>query len=204
MTDFDADGLTDVYLAQNSYSPRREIGRLDGGISVLLLGQEDGRLAAVPFRQSGLVVPGDAKSVVINDLNGDDWPDVVVGVNDSEVLAFEHQRVEGRRLAQVRLVGRAGNPTAAGARVTVTRSDGRKQTAEVHAGSGYLSQQSPSLWFGLGSNARIASIDVRWPDGQSTRHTPKAGELSIKLSQPSATPRAKTAPAAAAGRPTGG
>ena len=37
MTDFNADGFTDVYLVQNSYSPRREIGRWDGGISVLLL-----------------------------------------------------------------------------------------------------------------------------------------------------------------------
>ncbi len=183
MTDFNADGLTDAYLVQNSYSSRREIGQLNGGISVLLLGKENGQLAVAPFVQSGLVVPGDAKSVVTSDLNGDNWPDVVVGVNDAEVLAFENQRVEGRRMAMVRLVGRSGNHTAVGARVTVNRSDGQKQTAEVHAGGGYLSQQSPSLWFGLGANARISSIDVRWPDGQTSRHTPKPDELRIVIRQ---------------------
>ena len=44
MTDFNADGFTDVYLVQNSFSPRREIGRWDGGISVLLAGQQNGQL----------------------------------------------------------------------------------------------------------------------------------------------------------------
>lgn len=186
MTDFDADGLTDAYIVQNLYSARREIGQLDGGISVLLLGQENGHLAAPPFRRTGLVVPGDAKSVVVNDLNGDNWPDVVVGVNNAEVVAFENQRIEGRRMASVRLVGHPGNPTAVGARVTLHRTDSRKQTAEVAAGGGYLSQQPSTLWFGLGPSGQIASIDVRWPDGQTTRHTPKPNELKVQLTQPAA------------------
>jgi hypothetical protein len=184
MTDFNADGFTDVYLVQNSYSPRHEIGRWDGGISVLLTGQPDGRLSVVPFAESGLVVPGDAKSTVLSDLNGDGWPDVVVGVNDSNVLAFENQCLAGRRVAAVRLRGRAGNPTAVGSRVTLVRSDGVRQAAEVQAGGGYLSQQSPTLWFGLGETAQIGSIEVRWPDGKTTRHTPPPDELPVTIAQP--------------------
>ena len=174
LTDLNADGLTDAYLVQNFYSSRREIGWLNGGISVLLLGKENGQLEALPYAQSGLIVPGDAKSVVINDLNGDDWPDVVVGVNNGDMLAFENQRVDGNRMALVRLDGRPGNPTAIGARVTVIRSDGRKQTAEVQAGGGYLSQQSPSLWFGLGST-RTNSVDrsplAGWSDNSTHPET---------------------------------
>ena len=117
LTDLDADGLCDVYLVQNLYSPRRQIGRMDGGISVLLLGQEDGSLATVSSQHAGLVVPGDAKSVVSADVNSDGWPDLVLGVNNAPAMVFEHQHVEERRMATVRLRGKPGNPTGIGARV---------------------------------------------------------------------------------------
>jgi hypothetical protein len=187
MCDFDADGFTDVYLVQNSFSPRREIGRWDGGISVLLTGSTDGRLSPAPFVASGLVVSGDAKSAVVTDLNGDAWPDMVVGVNNSDVMAFENQGVPGRRQAVIRLRGRAGNPTAVGSQVSVTRDDGVRQSAEVQAGGGYLSQQSWALWFGLGEGAQIDAIEVRWPDGKSTRHQPESSETNIVITQPAAT-----------------
>jgi hypothetical protein len=182
MTDFNGDGFTDVYLAQNSYAPRREIGRWDGGISLLLSGQGDGKLSAVPFRASGLLVPDDAKSAVVSDLNGDTWPDVVVGVNDGEVAAFENQGLDGRRVATVRLQGRRGNPTGVGSRVTLIRSDGVRQTAEVQAAGGYLSQQPARLWFGL-ADARITSVEVRWPDGETTHYSPQPGELEISINK---------------------
>lgn len=184
LSDFNADGLTDAYIAQNLYAPRREIGRMDGGMSVLLLGREDGDFATAPPVESGLVVPGDAKSVVSTDVNGDGWPDLVVGVNDAPVLVFENQHVAGRRLAAVRLRGRPGNPTGVGARVTLRRSDGRTQMAEVQAGGGYLSQQSATLYFGLGESSDVASVDVRWPDGQSSRYVPEPNELVIEIEQP--------------------
>jgi hypothetical protein len=117
-------------------------------------------------------------------LNEDGWPDVVVGVNDANVMAFENQGVTGRRVAGVHLRGRAGNPTGIGSRVSLVRNDGVRQTAEVQAGGGYLSQQSPTLWFGLGETAQIASIEVRWPDGSTTKRTAKPDELSVEIAQP--------------------
>jgi hypothetical protein len=189
MNDFNADGYSDAYLVQNLFSTRREIGHWGGGVSLLLVGNGDGQLTAAPPYESGLIVPEDAKSAVVTDLNGDHWPDIVVGVNDSKVIAFEHQQVANARIASVRLNGRPSNPTAIGARVTVERSDGIRQTAEVQAGSGYLSQQSQAHWFGLGPTAQIASVEVRWPDGESTRHPPRVDESAITISQPGSAPR---------------
>ena len=157
---------------------------MDGGMSVLLLGGEDGHLTAAAAIESGLIVPGDAKSLVAPDVNQDGWPDVVVGMNDAPVMAFENQKVAGRRMASVRLVGRSGNPTGVGSRVRVERSDGWSQTAEVQAGGGYLSQQPATLYFGLGRDNQIVAVEVRWPDGQLTRYTPKPGELEIEIRQP--------------------
>jgi hypothetical protein len=135
-------------------------------------------------RESGLILPEDAKSAVISDINGDGLPDIVVGINDSNVIAFEHGGVKDRRILSVRLKGKSGNPTAVGARVTVVRDDGLRQTAEVAAGGGYLSQQSPTLWFGLGPAAAAESIEVRWPDGKSSRHTPRPDDATITIAQP--------------------
>jgi enediyne biosynthesis protein E4 len=183
MSDFNGDGHTDAYLAQNCFAMRRELGYIDGGVSILLEGNEKGQFKEVMPRESGLVVPGDAKSAVAADINGDNWPDLVVGVNNAPLVAFQNERVDGRRMASVRLRGRAGNPTAVGARVSLRRSDGLVQTAEVAAGGGYLSQQPPSLYFGLGDSASIERLDIRWPDGQSTTHRP-AGETAIQITQP--------------------
>jgi hypothetical protein len=63
---------------------------------------------------------------------------------------------------------RLSNRDGIGARVTVT-AGGRRQTREVHAGSGYLSCNDKRLHFGLGRSPRADRIEVRWPGGGVTR-----------------------------------
>ena len=53
-------------------------------------------------------------------------------------------------------------------------SNGIKQTAEVTAGGGYLSQNGGELFFGLGQS-RAKQIEVRWPDGMTSVHEAPAG-----------------------------
>jgi hypothetical protein len=179
MEDIDTDGSTDIYVVHNFYSPAPETGRMDGGLSLLLKGDGKGSFAPVWPDASGLIVPGDAKSLTVTDLNGDQRPDFVVGVNNGETLAFENRSSAGNPLV-VRLSGAPGNPTAIGARVTVELSNGVNQTAEVTAGGGYLSQNGGELFFGLG-DSQVKQIVVRWPDGTSSEHAaPAAGRALIK------------------------
>jgi len=170
LTEVDGDGNADIYLVQNFHSPQRETGHMDGGVSQLLLGHGDGTFAPIAPHRSGLVVPGDAKGLTTTDLNGDGWPDFVVAVNNDRIRAFENRGSSKNRVTNIALRGPPGNPTAIGSRVTVTVDDGTKQTAEVHAGGGYLSQSSSTLTFGLGETARNIEIEVRWPDGTMTTH----------------------------------
>ena len=186
LDDFNADGYSDAIIVQNSYAPRRETGRMDGGMGLMLAGDGAGNLEAVSPMKSGLVIPGDAKSLVVTDLDGNGWQDLVVGITDEPVMVFENQGVEGRKLVHVQLKGTKGNPTAVGARVTLLRSDGVQQAAEIYAGSGYLSQSASDLYFGLGADAAAESIIVQWPDGQVSEHVPQAGEYKIELSHPTA------------------
>jgi len=106
---------------------------------------------------------------------------LVAARNEGRVLYFSTTRDSGEdewderapTAFWIRLSGRAGNPYAAGARVTVTYHDGSTVAAEVHAGSGHASQSSPSLMFQLGQASGwsdVNSIEVRWPDGDVTHH----------------------------------
>lgn len=63
-----------------------------------------------------------------------------------------------------RLQGVKSNPDAVGARVTIETASG-KQTRSVQAGSGFLSQHSKELFFGLGRAHGPVNATIRWPSG---------------------------------------
>jgi enediyne biosynthesis protein E4 len=182
--DFDGDGRADIFAVQNSFSPIPSVGRFDGGLGQMLRGDGRGGFTAVPHAQSGLVVPGDAKALAVADLDGDGWPDFLVTRNDSTTLAFRNRGVPGRRSFRVVLRGAAGNPDAVGARVTVEYSDGSQLSAEVHAGSGYMSQSSAPCFFGFPESNPPRKIRVRWPSGAATDSEFAGTAGSVVLSAP--------------------
>ncbi|MDQ8185655.1 FG-GAP-like repeat-containing protein [Pelagicoccus sp. SDUM812002] len=182
--DFDGDGHADLYAVQNSHAAHPEIGRFSGGISQLMLGNGQGEFATVDPQESGLVVGGEARGLVIKDFNLDAWPDFVVSRPSAPTMAFLNLPAEGRRFVSVRLQGEKGNPTGAGARVTVSLESGAVQTAEVYAGSGYLSQSTPSLFFGFPQDDPPREVKVDWPEGSVTFHRYTSGESNMELISP--------------------
>jgi hypothetical protein len=182
--DFEGDGHADIYAIQNSYAPVPSVGRFDGGLSQLLLGDGRGRFVPVAPAVSGLVVPGDAKALAVLDLDQDGWPDFLVTRNNDTVLAFRNGGVPDHRSVRVSLRGPPGNPTAVGARITVELADGSKQTAEVYAGSGYYSQSSPACFFGYAPANPPRKIHVRWPSGVTTEHDYPARATTLTLAAP--------------------
>ena len=64
----------------------------------------------------------------------------------------------------VRLVGTPSNRDGIGARVTVRSS--RSWVDEVRSGSSYSSSSDLRLHFGLGQEAQVENIQVRWPNGR--------------------------------------
>ncbi len=182
--DFDGDGCADVYAVQNSYAPIPETGRFDGGLSLLLKGDGHGHLSPIPVADSGLLVPRDAKALAVADFNQDSWPDFFVTRNNDRALAFRNQPSTGHHSFAVMLRGPVTNPNAVGARVSVDLSDGRQETAEVYAGSGYLSQSTTTQFFGYAEGNAPKSIVVRWPDGRSTTHAWTTGSHKFLITAP--------------------
>ena len=168
LADVDADGHLDALLAQNFFNAQPETGLLDGGLGLVLAGDGKGAFVAKWPEESGLVVPHASTAATFADFGGDGRPDVLVATNNSYIQAFENQTARGKPMA-VKLKGKVGNPTAVGARVTLIREDGQV-TQEVAAGSGYASQSSATLFFGLG-RSKAKALVVRWPDGEETKRT---------------------------------
>jgi hypothetical protein len=180
IADLDGDGVPDLVLAQNSWSPEPETGRMDGGLGLVLRGLGGCAFEPVPALESGVVLPVDQKALAIVDLGDDGAPGFVVTVNDGPVRAFAAGRDPAPALA-VRLRGPKGNPTAIGARVTLVSPDGRRQARELQAGAGYLTQGPAVAIFRRA--AAGSRLEVRWPDGAVTTHALAATSGRIVLSR---------------------
>ncbi len=180
--DFDGDGNADIYAVQNSYAPVPEVGRFDGGLSQFLRGDGQGHFTAVPPRESGLMVPGDAKALAAVDLDGDGWPDFLLTRNNASALAFHNQGVAGRHSLRVTLRGPAGNPTGVGAQVSLEMTDGSRQTAEVFAGSGYYTQSTPACFFGWTDANPPRRLHLRWPNGSTSTAVVPASPVTMTVS----------------------
>jgi hypothetical protein len=83
VADLNGDGRLDVALAQNLLTFNSEVGRLDGGMSLVMLGGEGGVLEPLSPRDSGIVVPEQARRAAATDLNGDARPDLLFGTQGS-------------------------------------------------------------------------------------------------------------------------
>ena len=70
-----------------------------------------------------------------------------------------------RNWLAVELVGTQSNRDATGAMVTV-EAGGAKQLRLVSAGSGFASQNTERLYFGLNDQTRVDALTVRWPSGR--------------------------------------
>ncbi len=62
-TDLDGDGLADLFVAGNDFSPEPSTGRFDGSIGRLFKGDGHGGLTAVSPGASGIVLPGDTRAL---------------------------------------------------------------------------------------------------------------------------------------------
>jgi hypothetical protein len=111
--------------------------------------------------------PKVGRGAAFADLDGDGRIDIVVNNLDDQPTVLLNRSASGNWI-ELKLVGRKSNRDAIGARATIT-GGGKKQMAEVRAGSSYLSQSDTKLHFGLGALRKIDSIDIRWPRG-GTQH----------------------------------
>ena len=115
----------------------------------------------------GLDFPDDSRSFVLADLDHDGRLEVILKNRNAPQLRVLHNAMKdiGHSIA-FRLCGQKSNRDAIGAAVTVEAGDHR-QTKYLQAGSGFLSQHTKELFFGVGKVERTVRATIRWPSGLS-------------------------------------
>ncbi|MBM4016628.1 MAG: hypothetical protein FJ293_16925, partial [Planctomycetes bacterium] len=93
------------------------------------------------------------------------------------------ERPDRPRWIALALVGTGTQRDALGARATIT-AGGRRQVEEVRGASSYAAWNELALRFGLGGAASVEQVEIRWPDGRTSRHGPLAADRRHVLRQP--------------------
>jgi hypothetical protein len=176
--DLDGDGNEDVVLSQNFFSMDTETARQDAGRGLWLRGDGRGGLSAVPGQESGIEVYGEQRGCALCDYDGDGRPDLVITQNGSETKLFHN--TGARPGLRVRLKGPQSNPTGVGAQMRLRIGTREGPTREVHAGSGYWSQDSAIQV--LSTPQPPNQIRVRWPGGKTTTSPIPSGAKEITVS----------------------
>ena len=176
VADFDGDGREDIFLAQNFFAVDAETTRYDAGRGLLLKGDGRGGFSAVPGQESGLLIYGEQRGAAVCDYDGDGRVDLAVSQNAAATKLYRNTTAKpGLR---VRLAGVAGNPAALGAVVRLGDGAGQFSPArELHAGSGYWSQDSAASVLSAPFTAK--QIRVRWPGGKETTSEIPSGAKEI-------------------------
>ena len=176
--DYDGDGREDVFLSQNFFATDVETGRYDAGRGLWLRGDGRGGFTAVSGSSDGVKVYGEQRGAGLADYDEDGRVDLVVSQNAAETKLYHN--VGGRPGLRVRLAGEGMNQSGIGAIVRLGAEGKWGPAREVHAGSGYWSQDSAVQV--LSTAEQPISVQVRWPGGRVTTGTLPSSAREIRVS----------------------
>jgi hypothetical protein len=180
----DSDALLDVFLCQNLSQVDRESGKQNGGVSWLLAGSGDGTFRPVWPRESGIVIPGDARFARAVDLSGRGAVDLLVAVNHGPLECFRNLSPGPTSEISVRLRGGSGNRLALGARVQLTTVRGVREMREIYSGQESQSAGAAELRFRFDAGDAPQEIKVQWPRGAVVSQPVRSGENVLELVEP--------------------
>ncbi|MDP7268228.1 MAG: ASPIC/UnbV domain-containing protein [Pirellulales bacterium] len=164
----------------------------------------EGRFANVSAT-SGIDFPDDGRALVVVDWDNDGDLDLWTSNRNAPRLRFlRNEMPKPGRFVRLQLIGNgtSTNRDAIGARVELVLDDPSAQSGSathanlpklaktLHAGEGFLSQNSKWLHFGVGEAEKVHHAIVHWPDGTREKFGPLATNTRyvIKQNSPVATP----------------
>jgi hypothetical protein len=176
--DYDGDGNEDIFLSQNFFAVNPDTARADAGRGQWLRGDGKGRFKAVAGQESGVKVYGEQRGCALADYDQDGRVDLVVTQNGAETKLFHNQK--GKPGLRVRLKGVGENRTGVGGQMRLRFGEKWGPAREVHAGSGYWSEDGSVQV--LGTPDIATEIEVKWPGGKNVTYKLPADAKEVQLS----------------------
>jgi len=157
--DFNLDGRMDLIVVENyikwwAYKVRKASGKL-------FVQDEDGNFIK-SIKYAGLENKNYGQSPLISDINDDGYPDVIYLNMDGPVRALLNERCKNNYIKVVV----PDNVESLGAKVTVTKKDGSKLSRVVVAGTGFMTDQTNELFFGLGKYRGLVDVKIELLSGK--------------------------------------
>lgn len=163
--DFDNDGRLDIAQLSGAAAPEYQQDRL----RLFLASRREPGVFIEVSEAAGITDAGQGRFLVCVDYDRDGDIDMFVGDADGGLRLLRNRldpdQAYGANYFGVRLVGKAPNTAALGARVSV-RVGATQQLREVQASSGQVVHGVSTLHFGVGTARRLDELAVTWPDGE--------------------------------------
>jgi hypothetical protein len=182
MMDFDNDGWKDLFVVRSNVMdnisllvPSRSYEEPNAIFRNLGNGKfEDVSAEGGPDLQQKAAHRG----VAFGDLDNDGRIDAVVSVLGGPIKLFHNISPGKNHWILLKLVGKKSNRMGIGAQIHLVTADDHSQWNEVTTAVGYASSSDSRVHFGLGQNARIKEIEIRWPSGiRQTLHDVAADQI---------------------------
>ncbi len=110
---------------------------------------------------SGIDFADDSRAFAVCDFDGDGRPDIILKSRlGPQVRVLQNNCAGTNHSIAFRLRGTKSNRDAIGARIQVDQ-----QTKWLEAGSGFLSQHTKTVLFGLGASSGAKRVQITWPSG---------------------------------------
>jgi len=111
--------------------------------------------------------PAVGRGAAYGDYDGDGDLDLLITSNNGPARLLRNDGGNQNQWLRVRTHGAASNRDGIGAKVTLTLDNGKRLWSVVKTGSSYCSQSELPLTFGLGNAAKVAALEITWPNGRS-------------------------------------
>jgi hypothetical protein len=184
--DFDNDGSKDIFIANSNVS--ENIGHYSHYIyrlaNVVFKATADGRFRDVSAEAGPAMQRARAhRGAAFGDLDNDGRVDVVVSAIGEPPAVLYNSSDAGHWIA-LRLEGRASNRSGLGARIKLTGASGSVQHNHVTTSVGYNSSSDRRVHFGLGNDAAVREIEIRWPSGTTQVLKNVAADQVLEVIEP--------------------